>query len=173
MRKFLGKAHDNVINNNLGRSEGAISRVNQGSQVLPFVNTDVANMTFGKVIVADSANEGGALIPSSSGDNGQMVVAQETRQAIDVSGTVAIQPGQAGSAVKLGFVIVKCVYGSPAPKGQVYYRYALGNTGSATRAVGTIEAAAVSNEVIALPGAFFEGFADASGLVEISLNSPA
>jgi hypothetical protein len=159
-----------AIINSLARLLGEISRVNQSSQLVPFVNTDVANMAAGMVVVADPATDGGALLPSAAGDNGHMFVVRELRQG-GVDGSAPILPAQFGTGMKIGFVMAKCVNGSPAPQAPVYYRYALGDTGSATRAVGTLEAAPIANEVIEFPGATWNGLADANGLVEIRINA--
>ena len=81
-----------------------------------------------------------------------------------------MKQNQVGAVIRLGFVMCKCVNGTPVDGAPVYFRYALGATGSATRYVGSIEAAAIANEVIELPGASFNGTVDENNLVEVRIN---
>jgi hypothetical protein len=89
----------------------------------------------------------------------------------DVNGAANVGIGEQGTVKRVGYVWVKVVYGyaSVVDGGKVYYRYALGGTGSATRAIGTIEQAAVTSEVIELVGAKFNGICDSDQLVEVRL----
>lgn len=168
IKEFVVKTFDTVVNYSLSKMEGAISRVNQLLQVEPFYNTDTADLNPGIVTVKDVTVVGGRKLPSASTDVGQAVVVSEIRQG-SVTGAAPISTKGVGSAMRVGFITMKCVNGTPADGGQVFYRYALGNTGSATRAVGTIEAAGVANEVIELPGATFNGMMDADKLVEVRM----
>jgi hypothetical protein len=118
-------------------------------------------------VVSDLTNDKGAVLPSSaSTDRVIGIVARDIRQG-DTTGAFTVAINQPASVVRDGYIIMKCTYGTPVDKAKVFYRYTAGGTGTATRKVGSIETAAVTNEVIELVGASFNGTMDGDSLVEV------
>ena len=77
---------------------------------------------------------------------------------------VAPDAKQPQSVLIEGYMNAKVNAGTATKGGQVYIRIA---DGSSTKPIGGIEATAVENKVIALPGAMFMGAADEYGVAEI------
>ena len=168
-KSFISRTLDIVVNLALARLEGEISRLNQAMTIEAFVNFGATALAVGQVIIYDPSNTQGGLLPSGATDKVRGLLIREVRQG-GVTGAATVPQYAAASALKIGYAIVKCVNGTPADGGKVYYRYALGQTGSSTRAIGTIETAAITNEVIELVGATFCGTVDSDGLVEVRFN---
>ena len=158
-----------AINNTLPRSEGEISRVNQAQQIQSMINTGATSMNPGLIVVADGTNDKGMVYPSTALDVMGGILVRDIRQG-DTTGAAPVAQNQVGAVIKMGYVMCKCVNGTPVDGAQVFYRYALGATGGTTRPVGSIEAAAIANEVIALSGANFNGTMDENNLVEARIN---
>lgn len=79
---------------------------------------------------------------------------------------VAPDAKQPQNVLVKGYMNAKVNAGTAAAGGQVYIRIA---SGSSTKPIGGVEAAAVSGETIALTGAIFVGAADEYGVAEIRI----
>ena len=158
-----------AINNTLPRSEGEISRVNQALQIESMINTGATDMNPGLVVVSDGTTDKGIVYPSTASNARKGILVRDIRQG-DTTGAAPVKQNQVGSVIRMGYVMVKCVNGTPVDGAKVYYRYALGDTGSTSRPIGSIEAAAITNEVIEMVGATFNGTIDENGLVEVRIN---
>lgn len=74
--------------------------------------------------------------------------------------------GSIQDCMRRGYMAVRLAQGTAAKGGGVYVRIAAAEG----KAIGDIEAAAVKNEVVAVPGCIFMGPADDNSIVEISFN---
>jgi len=159
-----------VVNNILKRLAGEISRIVEGMFIEPFRNSESsAAIPFGYVIAKDATAPGAGKLPAASTNVIFGVCVREIRQG-GITGAADVEAGKMGSLMRKGYITMKCVNGTPTVGGNVFFRYALGETGSATRAIGTIETAAITNEVIQLNGATFESLIDGDGLVDVLLS---
>lgn len=86
----------------------------------------------------------------------------------DTLGTITTPTSGIGNQLKSGYISVKLRGATAAAKqGKVYVRIA---NGDADHPLGGFEAAAVTDEAVELPGAYFTGPADADGNAEIAYN---
>lgn len=116
----------------------------------------------------------GKFVPVGSGDTAAAVYGVLVRpypitgtNASDPLGTSVPPTTGLADVLRSGYINVKNNAGTPAVGGQVYIRVANAGTG---KPIGGIEAAAVTDETIAVTGATFAGAADANGNVEIAYN---
>ena len=150
---------------------GDVSRPSQStieSVLLDSANPFVGFGLFGKIV-------SGKFIPVGAGDAATAVYGLYVRPfpttggaASDPLGTSTPPQGAGiGNALRRGYMTVKNNAGTPAMNGQVYVRVAAAAAG---KPIGVIEAAADSNNTIAITGAIFLSAADAAGNVEIAYN---
>lgn len=118
-----------------------------------------ATVAYGAPVTLDANGKLAALSGASDAIYGFVVRPYPTQES-------AAAPGSVQDVLRRGYMTVKLAQGTAAKGDQVYARYAAA-TG---KAVGDIEAAAVENETMAVPGCLFMGGADGSGNVEISYN---
>lgn len=162
-----------IVQNVLGRLEGELSRQSIANGAIEsFVNGDSVDIEFGRVVCFDSSNEGKVKLPAASTDVVAGLTVRNVVQA-DSDGDVKHFVDTPGPVLKEGYMFVKCVHGTPAPGGTVYFRYAEEDTPDPDRPIGSIETEAISTKVIALPNAIFNGKMDGDKLVEIRINLAA
>lgn len=147
---------------------GAITRAEPGMTVQPEI-IDAANppTNYGAPVklVAGKAQ------PIASGDAASVVMGWAVRAFPVQSSTNALgdsTPPATGllNVMRRGFMAVRVTIGTAVKGAPVYARV----TAASGKAVGDIEATADGANNVAIPGATFEGAADANGICEISYN---
>lgn len=118
-----------------------------------------AEVAFGSPVKLDAAGKLAPLAAVSDAVYGFMVRPYPTQA--QAAGT-----GDIRDCMRRGYMTVRLAQGESVKGGQVHVR-AVAAEG---KAVGDIEAAAVKDETLAVPGCWFMGSADAGGNVEISFN---
>lgn len=113
----------------------------------------------------------GKVQPLASGDAASVVMGFTVRAYPVQSNTNALgvsAPPAAGliNVMRRGFMAALLTQGTAAKGAPVYVRI----TADTGKSVGDIEAGADSGKCVAIPGAVFEGAADANGVTEISYN---
>lgn len=147
---------------------GAVTRAEQGMTIQPeLIDSTTPPTAYGQFVKLVA----GKVQPVASGDAATVIMglavrAYPVQSATNALGVAAPPASGIINVLRRGYMAVTLAQGTAAKGAPVYVR-ATADTG---KAVGDIETAADSGKCVAVPGAFFEGAADANGITEISFN---
>jgi len=158
---------------------GTMNRVHTADVLAEIINTTTPPLTYGAMVAMDSAT-GTIRVPTGtdtiSAIYGFYVRPYVTQGGGPVSpivndplGTSTPPSSGIGNVMKRGFMSVRLNTASPAVvKGQAVGVFI--GTASAGNPVGGVTGAAPGATVLAVPGSFFMGPADANGFTEVAYN---
>lgn len=149
---------------------GAISRAQAPTNIEP--NTILSTnppTAYGVPVAVDAST--GHVRPIGAGDTSALIYGFNVRPFPTQSGnTLGVStPPTSGETdvMTMGYMTVKCNYGTPAKNGTVYVRIA---ANGANTIIGGIEASSDTTYSVVVTGAHFTGAMDANGNAEIAYN---
>lgn len=147
---------------------GAITRTDPGMTITPeLIDASSPPTAFG----APVKRVAGKVQPIASGDAASAVAGFVVRpfpvqSATNALGDAAQPTTGLLNVLRRGFINIRVTIGTAVKGAPVYVRV----TAASGKAVGDLEATADGSNNVAIPGAMFEGAADAGGITEISYN---
>jgi hypothetical protein len=148
---------------------GAISRTEDLTITQEIINTTTPPTAFGGVVKLVS----GQLQPIASGDANTVIYGLLVRpypiQGNSTTGSNSPPTSGIADVLRRGYMTVTLKLGTAAKGGQAYVVTTAGGTVSVGDIV-TASSPAGGGTAVAIPGVFFQGPADAGGIVELSVN---
>lgn len=146
---------------------GSITREDSKTVLQEIIDSTTPPTAFGGVVKLVS----GKLQPIASGDAatvayGFLARSFPTQSSTNAFGAATPPTSGIADVLRRGFIAVKLAQGTSAKGGAVFVRV----TAASQKFVGDIETAADSGNCVQVPGAYFMGPADATGVTEVAYN---